>query len=116
MIELEHPIFASNDRTSNFEANRAFTRFTKLLIELIGTLFFQTLNKLEHVHLLVIELKHPIFGLRTIEHLTFFNPSLIISLALLLPYDQSQCSKDYCIVTIFVGKVKMISSLAKINC
>ena len=32
---------ALNDRTSNFEPNRAFTRFTKLLIKLTGTSFFE---------------------------------------------------------------------------
>ena len=32
------------------------------LIELTLTLFFQTLNELERVHQLVIELEHPIFG------------------------------------------------------
>ena len=41
------------------------------ILEMIGistvmeqnrTLVFQTLNKLEHVHRLVIELEHPIFG------------------------------------------------------
>ena len=53
---------ASYDRTSNFKPNRAFTRFSKLLIEQNRTSVFQTLNELEHVHLLVIELEHPIFG------------------------------------------------------
>ena len=58
---------ASNDWTSNFEPNRAFTRFTKLHIELTRTSFFRTSKELEHVHLLVIELEHPIFGM---EHRT----------------------------------------------
>ena len=49
-IELEH------------KPNRAFTRFTKLLIELTWTSFFRTLNKFEFVHLLVIKLEYPIFG------------------------------------------------------
>ena len=55
---------ASNDRTSNFEPNRAFTTLTKSLI--------RTLNELERVHLMVIELKHPIFGFEqtNIEHWT----------------------------------------------
>ena len=53
---------ASNDRTSNFEPNRAFTTLTKSLIELTRTSFFRTSNELERVHLMVIELKHPIFG------------------------------------------------------
>ena len=44
------------------EVKRAFTRFTKLLIELTRTSFLQTSNELEHVHLLVIKLEHPIFG------------------------------------------------------
>ena len=60
VIKLEHPIFGF-ERT-NIEPNRAFTRFTKLLIELTRTLFFLTLYELERVHLLVIELDHPIFG------------------------------------------------------
>ena len=55
---------ATNDQRSNFEYNRAFTRFTKSLNEVDSnqTSFFQTSNKLKHVHLLVIELEHPIFG------------------------------------------------------
>ena len=39
------------------EHNRSFTRFTRLLIELTQTSFFRTLNKLERVYLLVIDLK-----------------------------------------------------------
>ena len=61
-----------NKRTSNIERNRAFTRFSKLLIEQARTSFFRTLNELEPVHILVIERKQPIFG---IERL---NPSLKI--------------------------------------
>ena len=49
-------------RTSNFEAHRAFTRFTKLLIELTRKSFFRTSNELERVHLLIIELEHPILA------------------------------------------------------
>ena len=48
--------FALNNWTSNFKPNRAFTRFTKLLIELTRTSFFRTSIKLESVHILVIEL------------------------------------------------------------
>ena len=65
VIELKHPIFGfepSNDRTSNFEPNRAFTTLTKSLIELTQTSFFRTSNELERVHLMVIELEHPILG------------------------------------------------------
>ena len=46
----------------NFEPNRPFTSFTKLLLELTQTSLFQTSNVLERVHLLVIEFEHPIFG------------------------------------------------------
>ena len=60
VIELEHPIFGF-ERT-NIEPNRAFTKFTKLLIELTRTSFFRTLNELERVHLLEIELEHPILA------------------------------------------------------
>ena len=69
---------ASNDRTSNFEPNRAFTRFTKLLFELTRTSLFRTSNELERVHLLVIEPEHPIFGFEhsNIELRTLFDPSL----------------------------------------
>ena len=42
---------ASIDRTSNFEPNRAFTRFTKLFFELTQTSLFWTSNELERVHL-----------------------------------------------------------------
>ena len=43
--------------------------------------FFQTSNDLERFHLLVIELKHPIFGFErsNIELRTQFNPSLLTS-------------------------------------
>ena len=69
---------ASNDPTLNFKPNRAFTTFTKLLIELTRTSFFRTLNELEHVHLMGIKLEHPIFSfeLLNIDVRTLFNPSL----------------------------------------
>ena len=60
MIEHEHPVFGFE--RSNFETNRAFTRFAKLLFELTQTSLFQTSNELECAHILVIELEHPIFG------------------------------------------------------
>ena len=60
--ELEHPIFGFERSNINFEPNRAFTRFTKLLIKLTRTSFFRTSNELEPVHLFVIELEHLIFG------------------------------------------------------
>ena len=64
VIELEHPIFGY------FEPYRAFTIFTKLLIELTRTPSFGTSNELERVHLLVIELEHLTFGFErtNIEH------------------------------------------------
>ena len=49
------------------EPNRAFTLFTKLLMEQTRKSFFQTLNGLERIHLLVIELEHPIFVFKQIE-------------------------------------------------
>ena len=39
---------ASKDQTSNFEPNMAFTRFTKLLIELTGTSFFWLQTLINH--------------------------------------------------------------------
>ena len=62
VIELKHPILASNEQTSNIEPNRA--RCTKFFIELT-----RTSNELERVHLLVIVLEHPIDR-------TLFDPSL----------------------------------------
>ena len=59
-IELRDLIFGFNQM--NIEPNRAFTRFTKLLIELTWISFFRTSNKLESLHLLVIEFEHHIFG------------------------------------------------------
>ena len=53
---------ASKEWTSNIKSNRAFERFTKLVIEQTRTSFFPTSNGLEHVHLLVIQLEHPIYG------------------------------------------------------
>ena len=41
---------ASNERTSNIEPNRAFSRFTKFLIKVTQTSIFWTLNELAHVH------------------------------------------------------------------
>ena len=71
---------ASNELTSNFQPNRAFTGITKSLIDLTWTSFFQTSDQLEPVHLLVIELKHPIFGFKrsNIELRTLFDPSIQI--------------------------------------
>ena len=59
--------------------NRAFPRFAKLLFELTRTSLFQTSNKLECVHQLVIELEYPIFGFErsNIELRTLFDPSLL---------------------------------------
>ena len=62
VIELKHTIFGFEQ--TNIKPNRAFTWFTKLLIEHTRTSFFQTLNELKHVHLFMIELEHPIFGLQ----------------------------------------------------
>ena len=60
--------------------NRAFPRFAKLLFELTRTSLFQTSNKLECVHQLVIELEYPIFGFErsNIELRTLFDPSLYL--------------------------------------
>ena len=55
---------ALKELTSNSKPNRAFTRFTKLLIELTRTSIFPTLNELERVHLMVIKLQHPILGFK----------------------------------------------------
>ena len=41
---------------TNIEPNRAFNRFTKLLIELARTSFFRTSNEPKHTHVLVIKL------------------------------------------------------------
>ena len=73
---------ASNDRTSNFKPNIAFTTWTKSLIELTWTSFFRTSNKLKRVHLMVIERKHPIFGFErsNIKLWALFDPSLIFYL------------------------------------
>ena len=66
---------ASNDRTSNFEPNRALNRFTELLFKLTRTSLFWTSNELKRVHLLVIELEHPNFGFErsNIELRTLFD-------------------------------------------
>ena len=49
-IEFQYPILASNKQTFNMESERAFTRFTKLLIKPTRTSFFQTSNELEHFY------------------------------------------------------------------
>ena len=45
------------------QTQKAYTKFTELFIEQTRKSFFRTLNELECVHLLLIELEHPIFGL-----------------------------------------------------
>jgi len=62
VIEIQLPIFGFE--RSNIQPNRAFTRFTKMLIEQNRTSIFQTLNKLKRVHLWIMELKHPTFCLK----------------------------------------------------
>ena len=98
---------ASNDRTSNFEPNRAFTRFTKSLIELTQTPFFQTSNELERVHLLVTELKHPICGFKrsNIELQTLFDPSLITVRKNTFQYNSGVCISSNCIPKSVCGKI-----------
>ena len=64
--ELEHHFLASDDRTSNFEPNWAFTRFTKLLIELTWTSFFEYQTKT--CSSIGNWTQTPYFWLRTIEH------------------------------------------------
>ena len=63
-------------RTSNLIGLK--TRFTKLLIKLTGTSFFRTFNELKLVRVLVIELEHPIFGIKRscIKLRTLSDPSL----------------------------------------
>ena len=51
---------ASNEQT-NIKPKRAIIRFTNLLIKQTRTSIFWTINELHRVHLLVIELEHPIF-------------------------------------------------------
>ena len=51
-----------NEQALNIKPNRAITRFARLLIVQTWTSFFWTSNELKCVHLLVIDLKHPIFG------------------------------------------------------
>ena len=61
VIKLKHPIFAF--KRINIEPNRAFTRFTELLIAWTDSnIVLQMSNERERVHLLLIQLKHPIFG------------------------------------------------------
>ena len=52
-------ILASNEQISNL---KGLTWFTKSSIEQTGPLVFRTSNGLKRVHLLVIELEHPLFG------------------------------------------------------
>ena len=65
---------ASDDRTSNFEPYRTFTRFAKLLTELTWTSFFRTSDELKWE----VILEHPILGFErtNIELKTLFEPSL----------------------------------------
>ena len=91
-------------RTSNFEPNRAFARFTKSLFELTRTSLIRTSNQFERVHLLVMKLGHPIFGFKrlTIELRTLFDPSLYRILPLMSTWwalnqgllDVDDCSLD----------------------
>ena len=76
LLVMEHLIFAI--KQTNIEPNRAFTRFPKLLIELTRTSIFRTSNKLEHVYLLAIKLKHPIFGFER-SNIELFSPLIVNS-------------------------------------
>ena len=55
-------IFGFEQTDIKHQTQKPFTKFTKLFIEQTRTSFFRTSNGLERVHLLLIELKHPIFG------------------------------------------------------
>ena len=73
-FHLNTQFLALNEHTSN-KPNRAFISSIKSLIEQTRTSSFRTSKGLESVHLLVIELEHPIFGLITnfeMCHLHFF--------------------------------------------
>ena len=60
---------ALNDRTSNFEANRAFSRFTKLPIELTRA-SFSNIEQTQTCLSIDNQIGTPMFWLRTIEHRT----------------------------------------------
>ena len=68
---------ASNDETSNFEPNRAFTRFTKLLIKQTQTSFYRKSNKLHIFICSYFSNRTPYLWLWTIKLQTYFYPSLI---------------------------------------
>ena len=59
VIKLEHLNFGFEWTDIEHWTLKAFNRFPKLFIAQTQTSFFRTSNRLEHVHLLVIELEHP---------------------------------------------------------
>ena len=72
-------ILASNKRTSNI---KCLNLIYLTIHQTDSKRFFFTLNELERVHFLVIELEHPNFGFKqsNIELQTSFDPSLFFSL------------------------------------
>ena len=70
------------------EPMKYWTRFIELLIEHTRTYFFQTLNIVQHVCCLVIELKHPILAFVERIDIVHIDPSLktyFIGFWILLP-------------------------------
>ena len=64
MIKLEHLNFGFKRTDIEHQTQKAFT---KLNIEQNLTPFFQTLNELERIHLLVIKLEHLNFGFEQMD-------------------------------------------------
>ena len=74
ILENEYQINLFRDTKNSDEANTILSN-----IDRTRTSFFEHRNELEHVHLLMIELEHPILGFErsNIEIRTLFDPSLI---------------------------------------
>ena len=61
-FELKHLNFGFERTDIEHRTQKALTKFMKSFIEQTQTSLFRTLNGLERVHVLLIELEHPIFG------------------------------------------------------
>ena len=62
MIELEHMNFCFEQMDMEHQTLKAFTKYTRKFTKQTETSSFRTLIGLKRVHLLLIELEHPILG------------------------------------------------------
>ena len=62
VLMIEHLNFGFEQTDIKLQTEKFFNRFSKSFLEQTPISFFRTSIELEHVHLLVMEFEHPIFG------------------------------------------------------